>query len=116
MMGLRGRWRIVDMDVWDRDAIDLVGPGFIEFTDDATGQFGFIAVHGWMDCRTVNRDGRARIEFSWDGDDEGDQVSGRGWAVVNDDRTLEGHVFIHMGDDSGFRAVPWTEADERDAG
>lgn len=23
-------WRIVEMDLWDRDAIDLVGPGFIE--------------------------------------------------------------------------------------
>ena len=115
MTGLRGRWRIVDMDTWDRDAIDLAGPGFIEFTDDATGQFGFIAVQGWMDWRTTERDGRTRVEFSWDGDDEGDQVSGRGWAVVNDDRTLDGHVFINMGDDSGFRAVPWTEADERDA-
>ena len=115
-MGLRGRWRIVDMTAWDCDAIDLVGPGFIEFTDDGTGRFGFIAVRGWMDCRTVNCDGRARVEFSWDGDDEGDEVSGRGWAMLNDDRTLEGHLFFHMGDDSGFRAVPWTEADGRDAG
>jgi hypothetical protein len=23
-------WRIVEMGLWDRDAIDLVGPGFIE--------------------------------------------------------------------------------------
>jgi hypothetical protein len=115
-MGLTGRWRIVDMDAWDRDAIDLVGPGFIEFTDDDAGQFRFTAVRGWMDCRAVNRDGRARVEFSWDGVDEGDQVKGRGWAVVNAGRTLEGHLFIHMGDDSGFRAVPWTEVDERGAG
>lgn len=114
-MSLTGRWRIVDMDAWDQDAIDLVGPGFIELTDDATGQFGFIAVRGWMDCRTTEHDGRARVEFSWDGDDEGDQVSGRGWASLGDDGTLEGHLFIHMGEDSGFRAVPWAEADARDA-
>jgi hypothetical protein len=55
---LTGRWRIVEMDLWDRDAIDLVEPGFIEFAKDRTGQFGFIAVRGWMDCRTVERDGR----------------------------------------------------------
>jgi hypothetical protein len=29
-MPLTGRWRIVEMDMWDRDAIDLIEPGFIE--------------------------------------------------------------------------------------
>jgi hypothetical protein len=41
---LVGRWRIQKMDVWDRDALDLVGPAFIEFRADQTGNFGFIAV------------------------------------------------------------------------
>lgn len=114
-MSVSGRWRIVEMDAWDQD-VDLIDPGFIEFTDDATGQFGFIAVRGWMDCRTTTeRDGHARVEFSWDGHDEGDQISGRGWAVVNDDGDLDGHVFIHLGEDSAFRAVPWADADEQDA-
>jgi hypothetical protein len=102
------------MDMWDRGAIDLVGPGFIEFADDGTGQFGFIAVRGWMDCRTTERDGRTRVEFSWEGEDEGDQVSGRGWAALIDDTTLEGRLFFHMGDDSGFRAEPFARADQRD--
>ena len=44
MTSLTGRWRIVEMEAWDRDAIDLVEPGFIEFSDEGTGQFGFIAV------------------------------------------------------------------------
>ncbi|MGH3842776.1 MAG: hypothetical protein ACRDS0_15230 [Pseudonocardiaceae bacterium] len=113
-MPLTGRWRIVEMDMWDRDAIDLVEPGFIEFAEDGTGQFGFIAVHGWMDCRTTEHDGRTGLEFSWDGDDEGDQISGRGWAAVVDDVTLTGHLFIHLGDDSGFRAEPYARADQQD--
>jgi hypothetical protein len=29
-MPLTGRWRIVEMDLWDRDAIDLIEPGFID--------------------------------------------------------------------------------------
>jgi len=91
------------MDMWDRDAIDLVEPGFI-------------AVLGWMDCRTTERNGRTRVDFSWIGDDEGDQVSGRGWAALVDDATIEGHLFIHMGDDSGFRATPFTRADQQDEG
>ena len=33
-MSLKGRWRIVEMELWDEDAIDLVGPAFIELRDD----------------------------------------------------------------------------------
>ena len=89
-MHLNGRWRIMEMDLWDQGAIDLVVPGFIEFGDDGTGEFGFIAVQGWMDCRPGERDGRGSVEFSWQGDDEGDEVSGRGWAVLADDGSLQG--------------------------
>lgn len=112
-MTLTGRWRIVEMDMWDREAIDLVEPGFIEFAEDGTGQFGFIAVRGWMDCRTTERDGRTGVEFSWDGVDEGDQVGGRGWVALVDDATIEGHLFFHLGDDSGFRAEPFARADRQ---
>ena len=101
------------MDAWDRDAIDLVGPGFIEFADEGTGQFGFIAVRGWMDCRTTERDGRTVVEFSWDGNDEGDQVSGRRVAVRVGAAAIEGHIFIHLGEDSRFRAVPYARADQQ---
>ncbi|GAA0913414.1 hypothetical protein Vau01_052340 [Virgisporangium aurantiacum] len=101
-----GRWRIVSMELWDSDAIDLVGPGFIEFRRDGTGRFGFIAVTGWMDCREDTRDGRVRVEFTWEGSDEGDQVSGRGWAALTDDGSLDGRIVFHLGDDSGFHAVP----------
>ena len=104
-MSLTGRWRIVEMDTWDREDIDLMGPGFIEFGQDGTGQFGFIAVRGWMDCRQGERDGRGCVEFTWEGEDEGDQVSGRGWAGLTEDGSLGGHLFFHLGDDSGFRAV-----------
>ncbi|XVV01825.1 hypothetical protein ACQPW3_31190 [Actinosynnema sp. CA-248983] len=103
---ITGRWRIVEMSGWDRDAIDLVEPGFIEFAGDGTGEFGFIVVRGAMDCRPVERDGRVGIEFTWDGSDEGDPISGRGWAFPADDG-IEGHLFFHMGDDSSFRAEPF---------
>lgn len=104
---LSGRWRIVEMSEYERDAIDLVEPGFIEFTG-RTGQFGFIAVHGWLDCRPIERAGQTGVEFTWEGVDEGDQVSGRGWASLVDDETIEGHVFFHNGDDSSFRARSFT--------
>ena len=106
-MTITGRWRIVAMEVWDQDAIDLLGPGFIEIGTDQ-GSFRFIAVEGWMDIRAVHHDGRAGIEFSWEGSDELDPASGRGWATLSPDGSLEGRIFCHMGDDSWFRAEPET--------
>ena len=100
-----GRWRITSMELWDTDVIDLVEPAFIEFDRDRTGRFGFIAVEGWMDYRETTRDGRTRVEFTWEGSDEGDQISGRGWATLADDGALDGRIFFHLGDDSGFHAV-----------
>lgn len=58
------------------------------------------------DALTATFEGRWRIvEFTWDGHDDSDQASGRGWAVLEDDGSLRGHVYLHMADDSGFRAV-----------
>ncbi len=86
-----GRWRITEMDNWDQEAVDLVGPGFIVVT-------------GELDCREADRDGRPGVEFSWQGSDEGDDTGGRGWVALNPDGTLEGHIYFHLGDDSAFRA------------
>ena len=104
-MSIAGRWRIVEMDLWDQEALDLVGPATIEIGRDHTGSFRFIAVEAWMDYRRLLRDGQPAVEFSWEGSDDGDPASGRGWAAVEDGGSLVGHIWFHMGDDSGFRAV-----------
>ena len=100
---LTGRWRILEMDLWDREALDLVAPAFIEFSTDHSGELGFIVVTGWIDWRSAGS-GRSGVEFSWEGTDEGDQVSGRGWGALQTDGLLHGHLYFHLGDDSGFRA------------
>ena len=113
-MRLVGRWRIVQMSGWDRDAIDLVEPGFIEFAKDRTGRFGFIAVDGWLDCRPVERNGPPGVEFTWEGSTRATRsadAAGRSWSTTT---TIQGHLFFHMGDDSSFRAEPFTGSDERD--
>jgi hypothetical protein len=69
------------------------------------GSFGFIAVQGELDCREVIRDGRPGVEFSWEGNDDCDPASGRGWAVLEEDDSLRGRTFFHLGDDSSFTAV-----------
>jgi hypothetical protein len=46
-MRIAGRWRITEAELWDCDALNLVAPAFIEFTEDgSSGSFGFIAVQG----------------------------------------------------------------------
>jgi hypothetical protein len=101
----KGRWRIEAMDLWDRDAIDLVEPGFIAFNGEE-GEMRFIAVRAWLDVRYSTRDNVPAAEFSWEGVDEGDQRSGRGWAVLKSNGSLAGHIFFHNGDDSAFACGP----------
>jgi hypothetical protein len=98
------------MDVWDREAIDLVGPAFIEFRGQG-GEFHFIAVDGWMDCRHGQRGGRPYVDFTWEGNDECDAASGRGWVKLLKDGSLTGHIYFHQVEDSGFKAIP-SENDE----
>jgi len=82
----KGRWRIEAMDLWDRAAIDLIEPGFVSFNGEE-GEMRFIAVHAWLDVRYDTRNKVPVAEFSWEGVDEGDQRSGRGWAVKDRNAT-----------------------------
>lgn len=98
-------WRIDEMELWDRDDLDLVCPAFIEFAPGGSGRFAFVAVEADIDCRDGARDGHPAVEFSWDGNDDGDPVSGRGWAALSSNVMLQGRIYFHHGDDSGFRAT-----------
>ncbi|MFV1960169.1 MAG: hypothetical protein ACC662_12240 [Planctomycetota bacterium] len=87
-----------------REAIELFGPACFTFEDAGHGRFRFIAVVGWLDFRYGVREGKPLVAFSWDGQDERDRASGRGWAV-RDGEAIMGRIFLHCGDDSSFRAV-----------
>jgi len=99
-----GRWRITDMELWAREARDLVVPAFIEFRPDGLGQFQFVAVQGQIDYRLLEQDGKPAVEWSWQGLDEMDPCCGRGWAVLECSGKLEGRIFSHRGDDSALTA------------
>jgi len=95
-----GKWRIVWMEMWDQDFVDMEVLGHFTFAKDGRGSFQFGLVQGDMDCRV--RDDR--VEFSWIGNDEMDEASGRGFARI-ENGALIGRIFIHQGDDSEFRAI-----------
>ena len=65
-----GRWRIVEMDVWDNDFLDEVEEAHITFQGGSDGEIVFGALNGVLDVRYGSRDGSACAEFSWEGFDD----------------------------------------------
>ncbi len=100
-----GFWRIEEMELWAGDDLNLLGHANITFDDDGFGSFEFIAVVGFTDCHFSERDGLPLVEFSWQGHDDGEETSGRGWGVIESDGKLRGRIFFHHGDDSAFTAI-----------
>jgi hypothetical protein len=101
-----GPWRIVWMSGWDQDYVDMDVPGHVTFGAGRSGNFQFGAVQGQMDCQLDKRQS-PHIDFTWHGFDEGDELTGRGHAEIVEGE-LQGHLYIHLGDDSAFRAVRQT--------
>jgi hypothetical protein len=97
-----GRWRIVEMDVWDNDVLDEVEEAHITFRGGSDGEIAFAALNASLDARDGARDGSACAEFSWEGFDDNEAACGRGWAVIGSAGRLLGHFYIHKGDDSAF--------------
>lgn len=98
-MNIDGKYEIVEMELWKKEVIDLVEPGYISIACNR-GELHFICVDGQMDIR---KDQSGGYKFSWDGNDECDSASGFGeFGYAND--TLTGRIYFHDGDDSSFAA------------
>src|SRR5687768_2008376 len=97
-----GRWRIVSMDERDVDDGEK-GPALIEFGADQMGEFRFGLTSGNIDYRITERREQPAAEWTWEGMDEMDPCTGRGWAVLEGDE-LHGMIFFHQGDESSFVA------------
>jgi hypothetical protein len=97
-----GRWHIVSMDEWDvHDTED--DPAFIEFGSDQLGEFQVGLTSGNIDYRLTERGELPAVEWSWEGMDEMDPCTGRGWAILEGEE-LRGMIFFHQGDESAFVA------------
>jgi hypothetical protein len=101
-MSLTGKRRIVEMEAWDRDFLDLVEPAYILF-GQTSGEFAFGCVTGSFPYASDSDS----IAFDWDGADEMDEACGQGWAELRGDGSLVGEIGFHNGDESGFIARRW---------
>ena len=100
---LLGKWRIVEMALWDADFLDMLEPAYIAFDRQGRGEFVFGAVRGTLHRRY----GSGIVSFTWQGFDEMDPVSGAGEAELDEDGLLTGEIRFHDGDDSTFKARRW---------
>jgi hypothetical protein len=103
-MNLKGKWRIVETEIWDRAHLDLVEPAFLAIDGQGGGEMAFGALTAALSCGYTT-DG---VDFTWDGSDEGDQVSGDGWAELQPDGSILGEISYRNGDETTFKAEPWT--------
>jgi hypothetical protein len=99
----RGRWRIVATDVWSVDELDGQVPAHVTFRPGRQGEMELLAIEADVDYRVGRREGKPCVEFSWEGTDDGQAISGRAWALV-EKRELRGRLFIHGGDEASFVA------------
>ena len=92
------------MDLWEQDDVDLVAPGFIEFGMDRRGSLGFIAVQGGIDWRVAPRNGRQALSSRGKASMKVIPSRAAAGPWSKEDGSLRGHIYFHLGDDSGFRA------------
>lgn len=106
MKTLTGKWHIIEMENWDADYFNMDGQAYVEVDEKrGLGTFQFGLVFGQMDGDVEYIQGKDRFSFTWDGNDEMDPVSGRGWLQLVKSDEIEGYIKIHQSDSSMFQAV-----------
>jgi len=98
-----GEWIISETSEWSADFLNLEGKAKIKISSRGTGEIKFGAVHVFIDAMKDEWNPEEVIQFSFEGIDEGDPVSGRGTAKIVNEK-LVGRFVFHMGMDSTFTA------------
>ncbi len=100
-MSLVGIWHIYKMEKWDKKYFNMEVQAYIKVGKNLLGDFQFGLIEG---CVDGEMEGRKRLSFSFDGADENDPCSGRGYIELVDKDIAKGKFYIHQGDSSEFLA------------
>ena len=104
-----GKWRIISMGNWDQDYVNIEEPGYIGFDKKDSGKLHFGLITAEIDYRIVDDSNEDKIEFTFAGVDEFDNICGRGTVYYQTNLSqLIGKLFIHFGDESTFAAKRFT--------
>lgn len=99
-----GIWHIYAMEMWDEDYFNMDVQAYLNIKPNMLGNFQFGFVSGEIDGRIVDYADGKRFEFTFEGFEEGDHVSGCGWARIKGKEEIEGEFRFHLGDSSTFLA------------
>jgi hypothetical protein len=103
---IQGVWNIIGMENWDEDYYNMENQAYIEFKKDHRGSFQFGLVRGNFNGEVYQYKNREeRFEFTWEGNDESEEVFGFGWVKRESLGRLEGEFRIHQGESSKFQAI-----------
>lgn len=103
-MTFTGTWYIYEMEMWDKDYFNMEVQAYIRIKSRNHGNFQFGLVWGEIDGKIVHYPDGDRFEFTFEGDDEGNPVSGFGWIKFKEKDVVDGEFRFHFGDDSTFSA------------
>jgi hypothetical protein len=104
-MKFAGTWFITEMEMWDADYFNMEVQAYLQIDSNGIGDFQFGLVSAGLDGEVVKFGSTERFEFTWEGVDEMDPVSGSGWMKMSKPDQVEGRLKIHLGDGSTFSAV-----------
>jgi len=94
-----GLYKIVEMELWDKDAVDLMAPTGISI-QGKKGKLHFIGFDGQMDIKRA----KERYLFTWISNNESEPASGYGNFTRSGDN-LTGRIYMHDSYDTSFIAV-----------
>jgi hypothetical protein len=97
-----GEWSITQLEGFDAEYLNLCGPSVIKISPGGIGEMNFGAVEIVLDCKMDDLNEHV-LRFSFEGSDEGDPISGRGYSF-NEGREMTGRIFLYCGDEFGFKA------------
>ncbi len=98
-----GKWRITETSTWGNEYLDEPEEACVEFTKDSgTMIFGYIHIE--MDVVKEEIGGTEILGYSFDGNDEDDEVYGWGWfhQTQNKDE-MEGKIYFRYGESSEIK-------------
>jgi hypothetical protein len=98
---LHGHWQIEASSLWDDESLHLFGTAYLKIRPNGFGEFVVGALEADIDWHARDDSSPPCVDFSFEGNDDGEPVSGRGWARCTGD-ALQAEIFIHRGDRSAL--------------
>ncbi len=96
----KGRWKIIWMEQWDQEYVNLCKGGHITIDEKGNGEFQFGTVDGSFQIAL----GQTYFNSEWDGSAEMDEASGDIYGTLEGEE-LYGDISFYRGDESEYRAV-----------